>query len=212
MSDTTNLWLYFLMVFGVIILPGMDMAFVMGSSLTGGRRAGLAAVAGTVVGGVCHMIIAATGISVVLKLMPGALLAMLLIGGGYIGWIGWSLMRVSSLTGPTLANGGHTVSQSFFRALATCMLNPKAYIFMLAVFPQFIHAERGSIWAQAGVLSLITACTQIGVYGALALVAAQAQTALTERPRANAWMAKGVGLVLMVAAVLTLYSGLVGLV
>ena len=34
-------------------------------------------------------------------------------------------------------------------ALATCLLNPKAYIFMLAVFPQFIRPDLGSLAAQA---------------------------------------------------------------
>ncbi len=208
MSDTANLWLYFLVVSGVIILPGMDMAFVMGSSMTGGRRAGLAAVAGIVAGGACHMLIGATGISVVLTLVPAAFTVMLLAGAAYIAWVGWSLIRVSSLTGPALVTGARSGTQSFFRAMATCLLNPKAYVFMLAIFPQFVHAERGSVWAQAGVLALITAAVQIAVYGVLALAAAQAQTALATRPRTNAWMAKGVGAVLIAAAALTLYGGL----
>jgi threonine/homoserine/homoserine lactone efflux protein len=210
MTQSANLWLYFLVVSGVIILPGMDMAFVMGSSLTGGRRVGLAAVAGIVAGGFCHMIIGATGISVILKLIPIAFIGMLLAGSCYIAWIGWSLVRVSSLVAPTLAKGAYTTRQSFWRAMATCLLNPKAYVFMLAIFPQFIHTDQGSIWAQTSVLSLITAGTQIAVYGGLALVAAQAQTALATQPTLNAWMAKSVGLVLIGASALTLYSGIEG--
>jgi threonine/homoserine/homoserine lactone efflux protein len=211
MTQSENLWLYFLVVSGVIILPGMDMAFVMGSSMTGGRRVGLAAVDGMVAGGACHMIIGATGLSVLIKLIPVAFTIMLLAGATYIAWIGGTLIRVNSLTAPTLANGARTTSQSFFRAMATCLLNPKAYVFMLAIFPQFVHAERGSIWTQAASLGLITACTQIAIYGGLALAAAQAQTALTSRPKLNAWMAKGVGTVLIAAAGLTLYSGIAGL-
>jgi threonine/homoserine/homoserine lactone efflux protein len=211
MSASANLWLYFLLVAGVIILPGMDMAFVMGSSMTGGRRVGLAAVAGIVVGGVCHMIIGATGVSVVLKLIPAVFIVMLLAGASYIAWIGLTLMRVNRLSVPALASGARTTGRSFLRAMATCLLNPKAYMFMLAVFPQFVHAEQGSIWAQAAVLSLITAGTQIAVYGGLALTAAQAQKALSSRPQLNAWMAKSVGLVLIVAAALTVYSGIAGL-
>ena len=33
-----DLWIYFLAVLAVVLLPGMDMAFVMASSLAGGRR------------------------------------------------------------------------------------------------------------------------------------------------------------------------------
>ena len=67
MQETGHLWVFFVMVFGVILLPGLDMAFVLASSLVGGRRAGLAATAGIV-----------------------AFNAVLLAGAAYIGWIGHS--------------------------------------------------------------------------------------------------------------------------
>ena len=44
--DHAHLWLFFGLVFSVVILPGMGMAFVLGSALVGGHRAGLAAVLG----------------------------------------------------------------------------------------------------------------------------------------------------------------------
>jgi threonine/homoserine/homoserine lactone efflux protein len=209
MFESTNLLLYFFVVSGVIILPGMDMAFVMGSSMTGGRRSGLAAVAGIVAGGLCHMVIAATGISIIFKLIPAAYTTILLTGAAYIAWIGWSMIRAGSLSDSILIGGDvRKPIQSFFGAMATCLLNPKAYMFMLAIFPQFVRFDRGSIWIQAGVLSMITASIQIAVYGGLALMAAKAQTTLVARPRLNALMAKGVGLLLMMMAILTLYEGI----
>jgi threonine/homoserine/homoserine lactone efflux protein len=81
---------------------------------------------------------------------------------------------------------------------------------MLAVFPQFVDAARGSIWAQASVLSLITAATQIAIYGGLALTASRAHMALETRPDLNAWLAKTVGMILIGAALLTLCSSLKG--
>jgi len=207
MTASTNLWLYFLLVFGVIVLPGMDMAFVMGNSVVRGRRAGLAAVAGIVVGGMCHMVIGASGVFAVFKLMPAALTLMLLAGAAYVGWIGWSLMRTRDLAVPQAGKLPLTPQGSFMGAIATCLLNPKAYLFMLAVFPQFIHADQGTVWRQAAMLSLITAGTQVAVYGSLALLAAGVQTALAARPHAMLWVARVVGAVLMAAAVFTLYGG-----
>ena len=32
MTEFTHLWLFFVMVFGIIVLPGMDMAFVLASA------------------------------------------------------------------------------------------------------------------------------------------------------------------------------------
>jgi threonine/homoserine/homoserine lactone efflux protein len=56
MTYTQNLWLYFVLLFGIIIVPGMDMFFVMANSLIGGRARGMSATAGIMVGGVFHTI------------------------------------------------------------------------------------------------------------------------------------------------------------
>lgn len=80
LERTTHLWLFFVLVFGVVLLPGMDMAFVVAKPIAGGRATGLAAVAGIATGGVCHVIMGATGVSVVLRLFPTALNALLLLG------------------------------------------------------------------------------------------------------------------------------------
>ena len=208
MSETSNLWLYFLVTSGVIILPGMDMAFVMGSSMKGGYRAGFAAVAGTMVGGICHMIIGATGVGAILTLIPWAYNAILIGGSAYIAYLGWSLIQLNSLAGPDAEQGAANLQKSFVGALATCMLNPKAYLFMLAIFSQFIRRDGDSIWLQTSILSLITAGTQLIVYGAVAIMAVQAQQFLTKRPRTNALMAKGIGALLITAAGLGLFGGL----
>ena len=80
MDQFAHLWLFFLMVLGIIVLPGMDMAFVMASSLTGGRRYGLFAVGGIVAGGVCHVVAGALGLGILLQLVPGMVNVMLLAG------------------------------------------------------------------------------------------------------------------------------------
>lgn len=208
MTAATHLWLYFIVISGVIILPGLDMAFVMSSSMKGGVRAGFAAVAGTVAGGILHMIIGATGLAAVLTLVPWAYTSMLIAGAGYIAWLGIGLLRASDLGGLAVGHGKASIRQSFTGAFATCMLNPKAYVFMLAIFPQFIRADGSSIWLQTSLLSLITAATQIVIYGSVAIAASKARQALNNKTRANAILAKSIGIILIVAAGLTLYSGL----
>ncbi len=97
MTHYEHLWLFVALVFGIIVLPGLDMAYVLGSALTGGRSRGLAAVAGIIAGGVCHVVMTALGISVLLKLIPGAFNALLLAGALYIAWIGISLIHAGDL-------------------------------------------------------------------------------------------------------------------
>ncbi|MHA4871499.1 LysE family translocator [Duganella sp. PWIR1] len=203
MSQTANLWLYFIVVFGVIALPGLDMAFVMGSSMLGGRRSGMAAVAGIMAGGVCHLCMSALGVALVLQYWPPLYQIMLLVGAAYIAWMGWQLLRSDSIFHP--APGAAVLGNAviFRRALTTSLLNPKAYIFMLAIFPQFLRPADGPLWLQSGVLGAITALTQLAVYGALAYAASGASGWFARHPAAATVAARIMGLLLIVTAVLS---------
>ena len=207
MSHTADLLLFAALVFGIVVLPGLDMAFVMGSSLAAGRRHGLAAVAGIAAGGVCHVVMTTLGISVLLKVIPAAFNALLLAGALYIAWIGISLLRADSAFGVQAGGGAMSARTTFRRGALTSLMNPKAYLFMLAVFPQFLHAEYGPLWSQALALWVIIAVTQVTVYGAVALAAAQARGWLVRKPAAGMVAARVVGVVLVGAALLTGFEG-----
>ena len=97
MTYAQNIWLYSVLLFGIIIVPGMDMFFVIANSLAGGRLRGLAATGGIMLGGVCHNIFAAFGVSAVLATSPGLLSVILVAGACYMFWIGYTLLK-SSIT------------------------------------------------------------------------------------------------------------------
>jgi threonine/homoserine/homoserine lactone efflux protein len=202
-----QLGLYFLVVFGVVALPGLDMAFVLASTLVGGRRSGLAAVAGIMAGGVCHMAMGALGVAVVLRLWPALFNAMLLGGAAYIGWIGWTLLRAGPASGMMPAAGRRTSGTTFRQAMLTSLMNPKAYVFMLAIFPQFILPGAAPVWLQASVLWAITAATQAGVYGTVALLSGRAGIWIGGNPAKAALAARTVGAVLLLSAVLVAAQG-----
>ena len=212
MDSPAHLWLFFLMVFGIIVLPGMDMAFVLASSLKGGRRAGLLAVAGIVAGGVCHVAGSALGIGLLLQLVPGLFNVLLLGGAAYIAWIGVSLLRASSMAGalPEARSAG-TPWATFRQAVLTCLLNPKAYLFMFAVFPQFMRPQEGAVWAQALVLGIIIAVTQAAVYGSVAVAAGSAGAGLDARPRLQVLVVRAAGAMLIIGAAFTALQGWRGL-
>lgn len=207
MTYAANLWLFFIVLFGVIVLPGLDMAFVLASSMVDGRRAGLAAVGGIIVGGFCHVLMAALGLSVLIALWPAAFNLLLVAGAAYIAWIGWSLLRAGATFDGVPATGSRTTPATFRRGTLTSLLNPKAYVFMLAIFPQFLRSEYGAWWLQVLVLGAIIAATQAFVYGALALAADRSRDWLSANPAANAAIARAIGIVLLLAAIWTAWRG-----
>ena len=207
LAPASPLWLYFLLVAGIIALPGMDMAFVLASALAGGRRAGLAAVGGMVAGGWLHLALGAIGVGLLLQAAPGVFEALLVAGALYIGWIGLSLLRGATALGEA-AIAPRPALATFGRALATCLLNPKAYVFTLAVFPQFLRADAGPIAAQALSMAAITSFTQAAVYGGIALAAAGTRAWLARNPAAQRRLGHAVGLLLIAAAAWTAAHGL----
>lgn len=207
MADFAHLGLFFVVVFGVIALPGLDMAFVLASALRGGNGAGLAAVGGIMLGGVFHTVMGVLGVAAILAVWPPLFNALLLAGALYIGWIGWSLLRTRE--GVSLPGGAGQArgSSVFLQGMLTCLLNPKAYVFMLAIFPQFLRPDRGQLWAQAAALGLITAFTQAAVYGMVAVGALRAHRWLAGNRRAGMLAARAVGAVLLGAALLSVLQG-----
>ncbi|MEO6917659.1 MAG: LysE family translocator [Collimonas sp.] len=209
--QSINLWLYFMIVLGVIVLPGLDMAFIMASALVGGRRSGLAAVAGIIAGGICHIVMAVLGLAVILKLWPALFNLVLLAGSVYIAWIGWSLLRSENAFRLTASAERSTPAKApattFLQGMLTSLLNPKAYVFMLAIFPQFLKIDAGPIWRQALVLGVITWLTQAAVYGPIALLSGRVNGWFEGNPRGGAITGRMIGALLIGAAMFTGIEG-----
>jgi threonine/homoserine/homoserine lactone efflux protein len=207
MTHFAHLWLFFVLVFGIIVLPGLDMAYILGSALTGGLRTGFTALSGIVAGGICHVTMSAMGISVLLKLFPTAFNLMLLAGALYIAWIGWSILKSASAFDLRPDEKRRSPQATFRRGIVTSLLNPKAYLFMLAVFPQFIRPEYGSLTVQAVVMWVIIAVTQIAVYGSVVVASHGVRGWLRSNPDSGLVVSRVVGGMLMLAAAFTAFSG-----
>jgi len=202
-----DLLLFFGLVFGIVILPGLDMAFILGSALVGGRAMGFAAIAGIVAGGFFHVAIGSLGIAIVLQLFPAAFAALLVVGAAYMAWIGVSIWKSGATLGAPEGTAPLSRAATFRRGALTNILNPKAYAFMLAIFPQFVRPDRGPIATQALELATIITSTQIGVYGILVCAADRAKGWFGRHPRVERGLAKGVGLLLVAGALWSVAEG-----
>jgi threonine/homoserine/homoserine lactone efflux protein len=202
-----DLWLFFVLVSGVIVLPGMDMAYVATNALVGGLRSGMTAVAGIVAGGIVHVAVAATGIATLLTVWPAAFNALLVAGSIYMVWVGLSILRAGDAPSIADADAPASASQVFRRAMLTCLLNPKAYAFMLAVFPAFLRTDQRPLALQALLLAAIIAATQAAVYGTVAVAAAGTRRFAGVGAAGQRWMPRIAGPLLMGGAALTLMLG-----
>ncbi len=207
MGYLEHLWLFFVIVFGVIVMPGMDMAYILGSALTGGIRMGFMALFGIVAGAVYHIVIGTLGIGIVLKLFPSLFNIMLLAGSVYICWIGWSILKHAEPIRMDTESHVQTPWATFRRGVLTNMLNPKAYLFTLAIYPQFFRPEYGPLATQALVMWLIIAATQIGVYGSVVMAAHGVRSWFAKNPQSGIIIGWVVGLTLILSGIWSGFTG-----
>ena len=208
MDYSQAIWLYTILVFGIIVVPGMDMFYVLANALAGGQGLGMAALGGVMLGGAVHTLLGAFAVGILTQLPLILFQVMVLTGALYMGWIGYTLLR-SAITVDTIGTSRIRSGWVAFRqGTITCLLNPKAYLFVLAVFPQFMRSDYGPIWAQAVALGVITVLMQGGIYGALAFGAGRARDGLIGNPQATIWLGRGAGGLFICAAALTAWHGL----
>lgn len=204
MTYAENLSLFTVLVLGIIVVPGMDMFFVLTNALTGGQRAGLVATAGIMLGGIFHTAFGTLVVGLVLRYAPWAFQLMLLAGCGYMMWIGFQLLlssiRVSKIDSVRITS----LNVIFWQGFLTCALNPKAYMFVFAVYPQFLSPRYGAILPQALAMGTITIAAQAAIYGGLSTAAAAGAGLLTRSPAATVYVGRTAGLLLMLAAAVTL--------
>jgi threonine/homoserine/homoserine lactone efflux protein len=197
-----SLWLYFLLVLGVVALPGMDMAYVVSSTLAGGARGAAAAIAGIVVGGIAHVLTATIGITALISTFPRLLKVVVLLGAVYMAWMGIQFLLARPAATPAEAQPAFKGTSVFKYGAVTCLVNPKAYAFMLAVFPSFLVSHGSDLVIRAAEISLITALTQVAVYGGVAAIALRMHRMIRPTTASRVWMQRTVGGIMLVSAVI----------
>ena len=208
MGYQESIWIYTLLLFGIIIVPGMDMFFVMANSITGGLRLGLAATFGVMLGGVFHTVFGTLGVSAVLQFAPVVFDILLVAGAAYMAWIGYSLLRSSIVVDDVGTTTNRSAAVAFQQGFVTCVLNPKAYMFVIAVYPAFMKPEYGPILAQALVLGFLTIAMQFVIYGSVAVAAAKGRDLLIANPNVTIMIGRAAGALFLIVAALTLWHGL----
>ena len=161
----------------LLVIPGPAVLYVVNRSVSDGRRAGLAGVAGLTLGNLVHVIAASVGLSAVLATSAAAFNTVKWLGAGYLVYIG---VRTLMRPAPTIAVDQPAVSvrRSFTQGVVVNVLNPKVALFFLSFLPQFIRPEVGRPGIQALVLGLVFVAIGFCTDGTYSLVASQLRDVL----------------------------------
>jgi len=139
MPSAANLMIFCTAALLLAISPGPGMLYVLARSLQGGRRVGLASSFGTALGGLCHVVAAALGLSLILAQSAVAFALVKYLGAAYLIYLGVKTLLAKEEGMPIEASPAK--GSPFWQGVLTEVLNPKTALFFLAFIPQFVdHA------------------------------------------------------------------------
>lgn len=136
------------------VAPGPGMLYVLARTMAGGRREGILSSLGTCLGGMVHVVAAATGLSLVLAASATAFAAVKCAGAAYLIYLGIRMVlgaKSEDAVEPLPAR-----RNPFWQGVATEVLNPKTALFFLALIPQFVNRQHGGVLWQFLLLGSIS--------------------------------------------------------
>ncbi|WP_142846658.1 LysE family translocator [Telmatospirillum sp. J64-1] len=179
---------YFVTSLIVVVSPGTGVIFTVATGLSQGARSGIAAAFGCTLGILPHMAAALLGLAALLQSNPRAFLALKLLGGAYLLYMAWSILRRHGPLAMEERSAASSVRQVVLSAILLNLLNPKLPLFFFAFLPQFVDPQQPSPLGSLLVLSLIFMLLTFAVFAVYGAAAAWMRRHVLARPAVMAGM------------------------
>ena len=175
----------------LIAIPGPSVVFVIGRALAYGRGVALATVLGNSLGLLTIVVLVALGLGVVVQESMVVFQVLKLVGAAYLVYLGWEAFRHRrEFLGHDLAIGAHGPTMTWRRAIrqgyVVGVSNPKAYLILAAVLPQFVDRGAGHVQLQLLLLGLLAFGIGMVSDSTWAIVASQLRSWFLRSPRRGA--------------------------
>ncbi|WP_309055087.1 leucine efflux protein LeuE [Streptomyces sp.] len=148
MLGVTDLPTYLAGLVLIILLPGPNSLYVLSVAARRGTRTGYKAAAGVFTGDAVLMTLAALGAASLLQTTPLLFLIVKYAGAGYLAWMAYGMLRAAramwrsrgetDAEGRVAAEAAGPGERPYRRALLISLFNPKAILFLISFFVQFV--------------------------------------------------------------------------
>ncbi len=196
----TDLWTYVIGAFSIILLPGPNSLYVLSVATARGVRAGYQGAFGVFLGDTILLLLTALGAASLLRSNPSLFLVVKYLGAAYLAWVGVNLIwaAINKWKGKLVESASVTeapanMQQPFKRALVISLLNPKAILFLLSFFVQFIDPHYDTPAVPFLILSAIIMVFSALYLSALIFAGARLAQGFSRRKRLSASLSSAVG-------------------
>ncbi|AKM00898.1 MULTISPECIES: leucine efflux protein LeuE [Burkholderia] len=195
----TDIWTYVFGVIFIILLPGPNSMYVLSLAAQRGVKAGYRAACGVFVGDTVLMVLSAAGVASLLKANPLLFSVVKYGGAAYLLYIGTGMLRSAWQKLRAPANAPADAPQAvdgerpFRKALIVSLLNPKAILFFISFFIQFVDPAFPHPALSFVVLGAIAQCASFLYLSTLIFAGARLAEHFRRRRKLAAGAASSVG-------------------
>lgn len=158
-----NYWTYLVGAIFIVLVPGPNTIFVLKNSVGRGMKGGYLAATGVFIGDAVLMFLAYAGVATLIKTTPVLFNIVRYLGAFYLLYLGvkilWSTLKAK---GSTESQEAVPFGAIFKRALVLSLTNPKAILFYVSFFVQFIDVNAShaglSFFILATTLEVVSFC------------------------------------------------------
>ncbi len=209
MLPAANAWAFALAALALIIVPGPSVLFIVGRTLSTGRRGGLLSLIGSALGTLPAIALVALGVGTIVAQSAVVFAIIKFAGAAYLIYLGAQAIRHrnSHIEVPVDQAGRAGLvtqtaqQQSAFRLLSEGFIvgvtNPKSLVFFVAVLPQFVSYSSPAIPLQLALLGLIFFVIALISDSVWVLMAGSARQWFARNPKRISQMGAGGGVVMI---------------
>lgn len=195
-------WTLFLLAsVAVILTPGQDLVLVMSRSLAQGSMAGIVTAAGVSCGLLLHTVLATVGVGAIVKTSAWLFVAMKIVGGLYLLYLGLSLLRATATDLIATDAAKRSLPRLFADGAISNVANPKIALFYFAFLPQFVLPTASNTVAVIFSLGVAFALLTFIIKGPVGYFAGRLSAWLRANPRHLIAIYRASGLMLIFLSV-----------
>ncbi len=203
MFGVTDYWAYLIGCIVIILLPGPNSLYVAAVAAARGTRAGFAGAAAIWTGDQVLMMAAIFGVASVMATYPTLFTVLRYAGGVYIAYLGLRMiMGALKARKAGNANEQSTIAENSYgaiyrKALIVSLSNPKAILFFMAFFTQFVDPNYPQHWHTFLLLGATVQICSVIYLVALIFISTRTAQALKNNQTIAKWLATGAGALFM---------------
>lgn len=179
-----NLWTFLAGALVIILLPGPNSLYVLRTGMGRGAKAASRAIAGVMLGDLVLIFLAWAGVATLIRTSPHIFMLVKYLGAMFLLYLGAKII-IGSLRQRRSTSPAEPVKQEnyFLRALLLGVTNPKAILFYVSFFIQFIDPAVTHTAPAFALLGMLIQLISFSYYTLLLLAGAMMVRFLRSRTR-----------------------------